>query len=92
MTFSTIIILIDKTKSLFTPWKRGSIRKYKYLFGVWFVVLRRYLFQLIALSKPDSDCLRSFMLSWTDKVTRGIKSLVSFIWNPGLWFAAVPIN
>ena len=85
MTFSTII-----TKSLFTPWKLGSIRKSKYLFCTWFVILGRYLFQLIVLLKLDSNYLRSFIFSWVDIVTTGRQSLVSFTWNLWSWFDAVP--
>ena len=63
--------LNDKTKSLFTPCKLGPVRKSKYLFRYWFVVIGRYLFQLIVLLKQDSNCLMSFMFSWVEKVTKG---------------------
>ena len=53
--------LNGKTKSLFISWKFGSIRKPKYLFCGWFVVLVRHLFQLIVLLKSDSNCLKDFM-------------------------------
>ena len=33
--------------------------------------LEWYLFQLIVLLKPNSNCLSSFTLSWVDKVTIG---------------------
>ena len=80
VTFSAIISsLKDKTKSLFTPWKVGSIGKSKYLFCPWFVVSARYLSQLIFLLEPDSNCFRSSMFSWVDKVTTGTWSLVLFL-------------
>ena len=41
------------------------------MFYVWFVFLDWYLFQLAVFSKPDSNCLSSFTLSWVDKVTTG---------------------
>ena len=63
--------LNDKTKSLFTPGKLGSIRTSKYLFSAWCFVLGRYLFQLIVLLNPDSNCLENFILSWVDKVKTG---------------------
>ena len=63
--------LKDKTKSLFTPWKPGSIRKSTYMFLAWFFVSGRYLFQVIVLLKPDSNCLRSFMFPWVDNVATG---------------------
>ena len=56
-------------KSLLAPLKLRSIKKSKYLFCVWYFVLGRYLFQLHVLLKPGSNWLRSFMLSWLDKVT-----------------------
>ena len=85
----TVIILNDKTKSLLTSWKLGSIRNSKHLFCTWFVVLGRYLFQLIVLLKLDSNCLSSFTLSWVDKVTTGTQSFPSviLIW---FWFYAAP--
>ena len=60
MTKQKVYLLLKKT------W---SIRQSKYFFFAWFVVLDRYLFQLIVLLKPDSNYLRSFMFSWVDKVT-----------------------
>ena len=41
-------------------------------FVIDFVILASYLFQLIVLVKPDSNCFRSFMFSCVDNVTRGI--------------------
>ena len=61
----------DKTKSLFTPWKLGLIRKSKYLLWAWFVGLARYISPLSVFLKPDYDCLKSFMFSWVDKITTG---------------------
>ena len=61
----------DKTKSLFTPWKLGTTKKFKYLFQAWYVLLKWNLFQLIVLSKLDSNCFNSFLLSRVDKVTSG---------------------
>ena len=81
--------LNHKIKSLFTPWKLESIRQSKYLFPSWFVVLARYLFQVIVLLQPNSNFLRSSLFSWVDKVTTGAYSLVSFIYV-GLWLVVVP--
>ena len=53
------------------------------------VILDWYLFQLIVLLKPDSNCFNSFTLSWVDKVTTGISRFVSVIVNVGSRFAAV---
>ena len=41
------------------------------MFFAWFAVLAKYLFQTIVLSKLYSNCLRSFMFSWVDKVITG---------------------
>ena len=60
------------------------------MFCAWFIVLARYLFQSIVLLKPDSNCLRSFMFSWVDKIITGTLNLVSFIWKLGFWWFAVP--
>ena len=60
-----------KTKSLFTSWKLGSIKKSKYLFCACCVTLDWYLFQLINLWRHDSNCFNSFTLSWVDKMTTG---------------------
>ena len=62
----------DKTKSLFTPWKLGLIKKYKYGFGTSTDTFGSYLYQLIVLLKPDFNCSNSFALLWVDKVTTGI--------------------
>ena len=74
----TILSSNNNTKSLFTPWKLGSIKKYKYLFCVCFVVLDWYLFQLIVLLKPDSNCLNSFTLSWVESYNWNIKICISY--------------
>ena len=56
----------DKTKTLFTPWKLESIKKYKYWFWLSNDTFDWYLFQLIVLLKPDFNCWNSFssILSW----------------------------
>ena len=53
------------------------------------VILDWYLFQLIALLKPDSNCFNSFTLSWVNKVMARIKTFVSVLLNVGSWFATV---
>ena len=70
-TVLSFLFLSDKTKSLFTPWKHGSIKKSKYIFGDFIDTFDWYLFQLIVLLKPDFNCCNSFALSWVDKVTTG---------------------
>ena len=40
-----------------------------------------YLFQLIVLLKPDSNCWSNFALSWVDRVATGKESFVSDILN-----------
>ena len=69
----------DKTKSLFTPWKPGSIKKSKYWFTPSIVTFVWYLFQLIVLLKPDFNYCNGFALSWIDKVKIGTQSFVSVI-------------
>ena len=59
----------DNTKSLFTPWKLGSIKKSKHWFSHSGKTFGWYLFQLIVLLNPDFNCSSSFALSWVDKVT-----------------------
>ena len=78
-----------KTKGLFTPWKLGSIKKYKYWLTPFFDTFAWYLFQLIAPLKPDFYCLSSFTLSWVSTVTTGIKSFVPGIENVAPWFATL---
>ena len=34
-------------------------------------ILDWFLFQLVVLLKPDSNCFNSFILPWADKVTTG---------------------
>ena len=57
----------------------------------WLDFLEWYLFQLIVLSKPDSNCFDSLMLSQVNKVTTGTQSFVLVIVNFGTWFAAVQL-
>ena len=52
-----------KTKSLFTPWKLGLIKKSEHPFTLSVDTFDWYLFQLIALLKPDLNCSSSFALS-----------------------------
>ena len=47
----------DKIKSLFTPWKLGSISKSKNSFSFFIATFDLYLFQLIVLLKPDFNIL-----------------------------------
>ena len=47
----------DKIKSLFTPWKLGSISKSKNRFFFFIATFDLYLFQLIVLLKPDFNIL-----------------------------------
>ena len=68
-TFLSSSFSNDKTKSLFTPWKLGSIKKSKYWFCLSGETFGWYLFQLIVLLKPDFNCSSSFALSWVDKFT-----------------------
>ena len=65
------LFLNDKTKSLFTPWKIGLIKKFLYGFGACTDTFGSYLFQLIVLLKPDFNCSSSFSSPWVDKVTTG---------------------
>ena len=51
------------------------------------VILDWYLFQLIVLLKPDSNCFNSFTLSWVNKVTARTKTFVSVLLTVGSWFA-----
>ena len=81
-----ILFSNDKTKGLFTPWKLGSIKKSKYWFRAYSVILDGYFFQLIVLSKPDSSCFNNVTLSWVQRVTAGKKSFVSVIVNVSSWF------
>ena len=70
-TFLLPSFLNDKTKSLFTSWKLGSMKKSKYWFTPSVDTFVWYLFQLIVLLKPDFNCSNSFALSWVDNVTTG---------------------
>ena len=60
-----------KTKSLFTPWKLGSIKWFKLISFLNNSGFDTYLFQLIVLSKPYFNCGNDFALSWIDKVATG---------------------
>ena len=61
----------DKTKSLLTPWKLGSIKWFKFGFYCSSSGFGKYLFQLIVLLKPDFNYGNNFALSCNDKVTTG---------------------
>ena len=78
-TVLSFLFLSDKTKSLFTPWKHGSIKKSKYIFADFIGTFDWYLFQLIVLLKPDFNCCNRFALSLVDEVTTGTQSFVSVI-------------
>ena len=69
----------DNTKSLFTPWKLGIIKWFKYLFWINVFIFDSYLFQLIVLLKPDFNYWSNFALSCVDKVTTRAYSFVSVI-------------
>ena len=58
-------------RSLFTPWKLGSIKWFKFALCANNSGFGRYLFQLIALLKPDFKCGNNVALSWVDRVTTG---------------------
>ena len=60
-----------KTKSLFTPWIRGSIKWFKFGFCANNSGFDRYLFQLIALLKAYFNYANNFALYWVDEVTTG---------------------
>ena len=55
----------------------------------WLVFLHWYLFQLLVLLKPDSNCFNSFILSWVNKVTIRTESFLLVILNFGTWSATV---
>ena len=76
-----------KQKSLFIPWKLGSIRQSKYWFCLSVDVFDWDLFQLIVPLKSDFNRSSSFVLSWVDKVTTGTKSFASVVENVAPWFA-----
>ena len=59
----------DKTKSIFSPWKLGSIKKSKYWFCLSVDTFGWYLVQLNVLFKPDFNFSSRFALSWVDKVS-----------------------
>ena len=70
-TALTVLFPNDKTKSLFTPWKLGSIKWSKYGLGACIDTFDWYLFQSVVLLKPDFDYCNSFALFWVLKVTTG---------------------
>ena len=59
----------NKTKSLFAPWKPGSIKKSKYGFGACTDTSVLILIPVNVLLRHDFICSSSFALSWVDKVT-----------------------
>ena len=58
-------------QSLFTPWKLGSIKWFRFGFCGNNFGFARYLFQLTVLLKPDFNRGNNFELSRVDKVTTG---------------------
>ena len=76
-----------KTRNLFTPWKLGSTKWFKFGFCSNNSGFDRYLFQLTVLLKRDFNWGNTFALSWVYKVTTG--TFVSVISEVGLWFAAL---
>ena len=66
-TALSVVFSNDETKSLFTPWKLGSMKWSKYLYIVTF----DWYFDWIVLLKPHFNCCKSFSLSWVDNVTTG---------------------
>ena len=70
-TFLSLSFSNDKTKSLLTPWKIGSIKKAKYWFTPSADTFVWYLFQLMVLLKPDFNFCNSFALYWIGKVETG---------------------
>ena len=58
----------DKTKSLITPWKLGSIKKTKYRFCSWIVILDWYLLQLIV----------SIILHYPEKIKLRLEHKISY--------------
>ena len=84
-----IFLWIVKTKSLFTLWKPGSIKKSKYWFEVFCVVVFvSYLFQLIVYLNLDFNCCNNFALSSIDKVTTGTKRFCISYCKFVAWFSA----
>ena len=71
MLFLCVSFSSARTKSLFTPWKLGSIKLFKFGFCGSSSGFDKYLFQLNVLLKPDFTCGKFFTLSWVDKVTTG---------------------
>ena len=57
-----VSFLYAKTKSLFTLWKLGSTKWFKYRFCANNSGFDKYLFQLIVLLKPDFNCVNDFAL------------------------------
>ena len=71
----------DKTKSLFTPWRPGLIKKSKYGRGACTDTIGSYLFQWNVLLKLDFNCSSSFALFSIDKVITRTQRFVSAIEN-----------
>ena len=71
----------DKTKSLFTPWRPGLIKKSKYGRGACTDAIGSYLFQWNVLLKLDFNCSSSFALFSIDKVITRTQRFVSAIEN-----------
>ena len=71
------------------PWKLGSTKWLKFGFCANNSGFDGCLFQLIALLKPDLNCVNNFALSWVYKVTTGTYRFASAIANVGIWFATL---
>ena len=69
----------DKTKSLVTPWKLGSIKWSKYRYSTCVDIFDWYLFKLIVCLNPDFNCCSSFALSSVDKVQLELKILYQLL-------------
>ena len=71
-----------KQKSLFTPWKLWSIKKSKYWFGAFCVVVFYwYWLQFIVHLNPGFNSYNNFALYWVDNVKNGTWKFVSVIEN-----------
>ena len=57
-----------KAKSLFTPWKLGSAKWFRFGFCTTNSGFDRYFFQLIIPLKSDYNWCNNFALSWVDTV------------------------
>ena len=74
--FGVYYLQLIKQKSLFTPWKLGSIMQ---LLRPCVVFFNWYLFQLIVRLNPNFNCCSNFVLSWVDKVTTETYSLYQLL-------------